>query len=82
MCHGGGAVSGGYAPDLRASPMTLNAAAFKEIVVNGQRRSLGMPNFKQLDDRKLETLRHYIRRQVDVPQVLDANAAAETKAGH
>ena len=62
--------------------MTLNAAAFKEIVVNGQRRSLGMPNFKQLDDHKLETLRHYIRRQASVPQVLDANAAAETKAGH
>jgi len=82
MCHGGGAVSGGYAPDLRASPMPLNAAAFKEIVVNGQRRSLGMPNFKQLDDHKLETLRHYIRRQAGVPQVLDANAAAAPQAGH
>ena len=82
MCHGGGAVSGGYAPDLRASPLTLDAQAFKDIVVNGQRRALGMPNFKLLDDHQLETLRHFIRRQVDVPHILNANQSTDSKSGH
>ena len=82
MCHGGGAVSGGYAPDLRASPIPLDAKNFKDIVVNGQRRTLGMPDFKLLDDHKLETLRHYIRHQAGVPQILNANQGADSKSGH
>jgi quinohemoprotein ethanol dehydrogenase len=32
FCHGAGSVSGGYAPDLRASPFVLDEAAFKEVV--------------------------------------------------
>ncbi len=82
MCHGGGAVSGGYAPDLRASPIPLNAQAFKDVVVNGQRRPLGMPDFKQLDDHKLDTLRHFIRRQAGVPQILNAAEAPTGQTGH
>jgi quinohemoprotein ethanol dehydrogenase len=74
MCHGGGAVSGGYAPDLRASPIVLSESAFKDVVVNGAKRPNGMPNFGDLDDHQLATLRHFIRRQAGVPQVLDPDA--------
>ena len=79
MCHGGGAVSGGYAPDLRASPIPLNAQAFKDVVVHGQRRALGMPDFKRLDDHQLATLRHFIRRQAGVPQVLHVSEKTDAK---
>ena len=74
MCHGGGAVAGGYAPDLRASPVVLDAAAFKDVVVKGGRRPLGMPDFKQFNDHQLDILRHFIRRQAGVPQVLNTAA--------
>jgi quinohemoprotein ethanol dehydrogenase len=74
MCHGGGAVSGGYAPDLRASPLPLDAQAFKQVVVGAALRQNGMPEFKDLDDAALDSLRHYIRRQAGQPQVLDAAA--------
>ncbi len=62
LCHGGGAVSGGSSPDLRASPMTTNLAVFSELVKNG-RLELGMPPYRDLSDAEIETLFHYIRRQ-------------------
>jgi quinohemoprotein ethanol dehydrogenase len=75
MCHGGGAVSGGYAPDLRASPIPLAAAAFKTVVVNGSLRNNGMPDFPEMSDQQLESLRHFIRSQAREPQILDAQQA-------
>ena len=75
MCHGSGAVSGGYAPDLRASPIPLVAAAFKDVVVNGKLRANGMPEFSKLTDDQLEALRHFIRHKASVPQVLNSAAA-------
>jgi quinohemoprotein ethanol dehydrogenase len=62
-CHGGGAVSGGYAPDLRASQAAVYDEAFKEIVVGGSRRQQGMPGFKELSDADLKAMQHYLRRQ-------------------
>jgi len=62
-CHGGGAVAGGYAPDLRASQAPIYPEAFKEIVVGGSRRQQGMPQFKELTDADLNAIHHYIRRQ-------------------
>ncbi len=62
-CHGGGAVAGGYAPDLRASQAPVYPEAFKEIVVGGSRRLQGMPQFKELSDADLNAITHYIRRQ-------------------
>ena len=62
-CHGGGAVSGGYAPDLRASQATVYDEAFKEIVVTGSRVQQGMPKFHELSDADLKALQHFIRRQ-------------------
>ncbi len=64
-CHGGGAVSGGYAPDLRASPIPLYLDGFKEITVKGVRVQNGMPRFRELTDEDLTALQHYIRRQAN-----------------
>lgn len=70
MCHGAGAVSGGYAPDLRASPIPLVAEAFKDVVVNGKLRQNGMPEFKDLSDEQLESLVHFIREKARLPDAL------------
>jgi len=75
MCHGGGAVSGGYAPDLRASPLVVADAAFKEVVLKGAKRLNGMPDFKDFSEEQVQALRHYIRHQATQPQVLDAKVA-------
>lgn len=63
LCHGGGVVSGGYAPDLRASPLGLSRDAFVEVVKNGAKMSGGMPRFTHLKDREIDGLLHYIRRE-------------------
>jgi len=67
-CHGDGGISGGLAPDLRASGIPLTAEAFKATVQEG-RVNLGMPAYEALEDEHLEALRHFIRQQ--------ANAALE-----
>lgn len=61
LCHGTGVVAGGNAPDLRASPVLLSAAAFAAIVRDGTLVSRGMPQFAELSDTQLESLRHYVR---------------------
>jgi quinohemoprotein ethanol dehydrogenase len=62
-CHGAAAVSGGAAPDLRASTIPLEAASFNAVVVDGVLVSRGMPKFPRLSDKQLLSLRHYIRRE-------------------
>jgi quinohemoprotein ethanol dehydrogenase len=62
-CHGVGAISGGAAPDLRASPIPLEANAFKAVVSGGGLLSRGMPKFDELSDDQLLSIRHYIRAQ-------------------
>jgi quinohemoprotein ethanol dehydrogenase len=60
-CHGLAAVAGGYAPDLRASPVALGAEAFDSVVRGGTLELRGMPRFDELAPSELETLRHYLR---------------------
>jgi quinohemoprotein ethanol dehydrogenase len=62
-CHGFTMIAGGHAPDLRASPVPLSAAAFREIVKNGTLLSKGMPSYPELTDDELESLRHFIRQR-------------------
>jgi len=62
ICHGAGAVAGGYAPDLRASPIPLNPQAFAAVVQGGL-QSRGMPPFPELTPEDLSALRHYIRQR-------------------
>ena len=66
-CHGGfHAVSGGLAPDLRASSVVLSESAFTEIVRGGALRARGMPSYKALTDTHINALRHYIRQQAEL----------------
>ena len=62
ICHGAGVVAGGFAPDLRASAVPLNAQAFQTIVYGGL-QSRGMPPFPELSAADLAALRHYIRER-------------------
>jgi quinohemoprotein ethanol dehydrogenase len=61
LCHGTHGIAGGNAPDLRASPVPLSAAAFAAIVRDGTLVSRGMPRFAELSDAQLDSLRHYVR---------------------
>ena len=61
LCHGGEVVSGGSAPDLRASPIPLSVETFNDVVHDGAFRPAGMPQFDELNARDLEGLRHFIR---------------------
>ncbi len=62
LCHGAGAVSGGYAPDLRASSIPLYEDAFADIM-DGSRQVAGMPRFTELTAADRKALQHYIRRE-------------------
>ncbi len=61
VCHGLGAVAAGYAPDLRASRVPLDGAAFTQVVQQGSLELRGMPRYGELTAGELETLRHYLR---------------------
>jgi quinohemoprotein ethanol dehydrogenase len=61
LCHGTGVVAGGNAPDLRASSVLLSAEGFAAIVRDGALVSRGMPQFAELSDAQLDSLRHYVR---------------------
>jgi quinohemoprotein ethanol dehydrogenase len=61
LCHGLAAVSGGFAPDLRASVIPLSESAFDAVVRGGSLESRGMPRFADLSEADLEDLRHYLR---------------------
>jgi quinohemoprotein ethanol dehydrogenase len=63
LCHGMGVVSGGIAPDLRASPVLLSAEAFTHVVRDGPLAPRGMPPFPELTDAQLEALRHFVRQE-------------------
>jgi quinohemoprotein ethanol dehydrogenase len=65
MCHGGGAVAAGIAPDLRASGVPLSREAFENVVRGGALSANGMPNYTELSDDQLEGLRHYIRSRAE-----------------
>jgi quinohemoprotein ethanol dehydrogenase len=60
-CHGGGGISGGMAPDLRASPICIDLSSFKQVVKDGIKLNRGMPNFKNFTDDDLLNLLHFIR---------------------
>lgn len=61
LCHGGEAVSGGSAPDLRASQVPLSSDAFASVVRGGALAVNGMPKMADLSNDDLDALRQYIR---------------------
>ena len=64
-CHGGGAVSAGMAPDLRAFGVVLSETGFADVVRGGARVGKGMPAHTDLTDQELLALRHYIRMHAE-----------------
>jgi quinohemoprotein ethanol dehydrogenase len=65
LCHGPAVVSGGPAPDLRASAVVLSPEGFAEVVRGGKLLPAGMPRFAEYSDGDLEALRHYIRKKAE-----------------
>jgi quinohemoprotein ethanol dehydrogenase len=68
-CHGIGAIAGGGAPDLRASAVPMNPAAFAAAVKNGV-EARGMPKFGELTAEELDALRHYLRSRARAASVV------------
>jgi len=60
-CHGMQALAAGSGPNLRTSPLILDAAAFRSVVKEGALVPAGMPRFAEIDDETLEAIRHYLR---------------------
>lgn len=80
-CHGYNAVGGGAAPDLRYSPMIVNADAFR-AVIGGALRMNGMPDYPMLTPPQIADIRLYLRaraRQVPAEEAR-ARAASERRA--
>jgi quinohemoprotein ethanol dehydrogenase len=60
-CHGDAAISGSFIPDLTRSPALADAAAWKRIVLEGERVSRGMVNFSsELSATDVEAVRAYV----------------------
>ena len=81
ICHGPGTISGGIAPDLRASQVPLDAKAFASVVRDGARRTLGMPSYTAFSDDDLEALRHYIRREARLALEAQGAVSAAKRMG-
>jgi quinohemoprotein ethanol dehydrogenase len=62
-CHGFAALASGMAPDLRASPIALDARSFAAVVRDGARVARGMPGNPGITDAQLDALQHYIRQR-------------------
>ena len=63
ICHGGGMIAGGAAPDLRKSQIPLDAEAFNTVVHDGALLARGMPAYANLTPGELDGLRHFIRQR-------------------
>ena len=60
-CHGTDALSGGQAPDLRASPLAADRKTLGQIVLGGALQLQGMPQYPDFSDDDVDALYHYIR---------------------
>ena len=61
VCHGDSAVGGGVLPDLRWSALNRDANAWKDVVINGNRRDRGMVSFAPvMSEADAEAVRQYV----------------------
>lgn len=81
-CHGTDALSGGQAPDLRASPLAADRQVLGKIVLEGLLELQGMPKYPDLSDEDVDSLYHYIRWRAreDLGCPSDAKAAVACAA--
>jgi mono/diheme cytochrome c family protein len=67
-CHGIGARGNGLTPDLRYSPITVDAGAWKSVVIDGSRSENGMISFAELvNENDAEAIRAFVVRQAHQP---------------
>jgi alcohol dehydrogenase (cytochrome c)/quinohemoprotein ethanol dehydrogenase len=65
-CHGITAISGGILPDLRHSAISADPAAWRGIVIDGVRQSMGMVSFAEvLSEDDAETIRLFVIRRAN-----------------
>ena len=62
-CHGFDVIASGNAPDLRASPIALDRAAFGKVLNEGLLQQNGMPRFQEYDEQRIDALYWYIRKR-------------------
>ena len=62
-CHGFAAISGGGAPDLRASKLAADLDAFKTLLRAGELQPRGMPRFEEFTEREMEQIYWFIRQR-------------------
>jgi quinohemoprotein ethanol dehydrogenase len=74
-CHGFAAVAGGGAPDLRASQIAADAAAFETVVRGGALVASNMPKFDELTAEQVASIRHYIRARASQPTIVGVSKA-------
>lgn len=66
ICHGADAASGGVLPDLRHSPMSADASAFAQVVLEGVLEDNGMVSFAEvINADETEAIRAYVVRQAN-----------------
>jgi quinohemoprotein ethanol dehydrogenase len=65
VCHGGEAIAGGAAPDLRMSGVILSPETFDSVVRGGMLVPAGMPQFGEYSDANLADIRQYLRTKAD-----------------
>jgi quinohemoprotein ethanol dehydrogenase len=65
ICHGPGVISGGLAPDLRASPIPRSSEAFGGVLHDGILVPNGMPKYDEFSDKDRDDIRQYIRTEGD-----------------
>jgi len=70
-CHGPAAVSGGTAPDLRASAVPLSTDGYLEVVLRGALQLRGMPGFPNLTEEEAVAIQHYIRSRAQAALAAD-----------
>lgn len=61
VCHGVDVIAAGQAPDLRASPIPFDSAAFTAVVKEGALVANGMPRFEEFSASQMDDLRQYLR---------------------
>ncbi len=67
VCHGPLAVSSGVLPDLRWSPISGDAEAWKSVVIDGNLSANGMVSFANvLEEGQSEAIRAYVVKQAHV----------------
>jgi len=67
VCHGVAAISGGVLPDLRHSALADDAAAWRNVVMEGALQEQGMVSFAPiLSDDDVEAIRAFVVRQANL----------------